>query len=261
MVAPLRPEPCGWLVHACHRVGTASGWSRSGRIPDRGSALPREGERLAAGSRIALCVALALASIPGARAAAASWSFQAALGLPFDLPLPLTIRQSGEEPIRLRARWSARPFEPPLYYDLRVARPAGGNEWALDFVHHKLYLANPPPEVQEFAVSHGFNLLFASGAREVARDTWARVGAGLVLAHPESTVRGRRYDGVGGYTPAGPTLVLGAERRFFPAGRLFFSLQGLAAASWVRVPVAGGSATFADVSVHALGGVGFTTGR
>ncbi len=209
---------------------------------------------------------LALASSVAPQAAgAAGWSFQAAVGFPFDFSLPVTIRQGGEAPIRVSARWETRPFESPLYYDLRVARWSGGSEWSVDLLHHKLYLTNPPPEVQELGISHGFNLLFVSHAREVARDTWARVGAGLVVAHPESIVRGRRFEGAGpfggGYYPAGPTLVAGAERRFFPAGGLFVSLQALATASWVRVPVAGGSASMPDLSVHALGGLGFASGQ
>lgn len=213
---------------------------------------------------MAAVLALALASSPRA-AFAAGWSVQAAVGFPFDLSLPVAIRQRGEAPIRVRARWETRPFRSPIYYDLRVARSAGGREWALDLLHHKLHLANPPPDVQELSISHGFNLVFVSHAREVARDTWARAGAGLVVAHPESTVRGRTFDGRGplggGYYPAGPTLVVGAERRLFPAGGLFVSLQALASASWARVPVVGGHATVPDVSVHALGGLGFATGR
>lgn len=216
------------------------------------------------GGSAAAAVALLLSLAPGA-GAAADWSVQAAVGFPLDLPLPVTIRQEGEAPIRLRARWDARPFRSPIYWDVRVARSGGGKEWSLDLLHHKLHLANPPAEVQGFDISHGFNLLFVSHAREVARDTWARAGAGLVVAHPESTVRGRTFEGRGplggGYYLAGPALVIGAERRFFPAGGLFFSIQGLAAASWSRVPVAGGSATVPDLSVHAIGGLGFATGR
>lgn len=226
----------------------------------------RAGGRSGAGRRaLGVAAAVALASSPAPQAAAAEWSLQAAVGFPFDLSLPVTIRQRGEAPIRFRGRWETRPFRSPLYYDLRVARSGGGKEWSVDLLHHKLYLVNPPPEVQELGISHGYNLLFVTHAREVARDTWARVGAGLVVAHPESTVRGRTFEGRGplggGYYPAGSTLVAGAERRFFPGGGLFVSLQALAAASWARVPVAGGSATVPDLSVHALGGVGIATGR
>jgi len=212
-----------------------------------------------------LVALLVLASGAPGVAAAAGWSFQAAVGFPFDLSLPLTIRQQGEAPIRVRARWETRPFESPLYYALRGARWSGGSEWAVDLLHHKLYLTNPPPEVQRFGVSHGYNLVLFSHAREVARDTWARAGAGLVVAHPESTVRGRTFEGGGplggGYHLSGPAVVVGAERRFFPAGAVFLSVQGLAAASWARVPVAGGHATVPDVSVHLLGGVGAASGR
>jgi hypothetical protein len=212
------------------------------------------------------CVAIGIALAAHASASAnAGWSFQVSVGLPFDLPLPLTIDQRGESPLRVRARWETRPFESPLYLDLRIARWDGRGEWSLDVLHHKLYLTNPPAEVQQFGVSHGYNLVFVSHAREVARDTWARAGAGVVIAHPESTVRGRAFEGGGplggGYYPAGPTLVLGAERRLFPVGGLFFSLQGLAAASWARVPVADGHATVPDVSLHALFGTGLASGR
>jgi hypothetical protein len=213
-----------------------------------------------------IAAALALASSLAPRAAAASgWSVQAAIGFPFDLSLPVTIRQRGEAPIHVHPHWATRPFESPIYWDLRVARWSAGTEWSVDLLHHKLYLRNPPPEVQEFSISHGYNLLFVSHAREVGRDTWARVGAGVVVAHPESTVRSRTFDGEGplggGYYLGGPTFVVGAERRFFPAGALFVSVQALATASWVRVPVAGGSASVPDVSVHALGGVGLASGR
>lgn len=212
-----------------------------------------------------LAAALTLACLGPGAACAAGWSFQAGVGFPFDLSLPVTIRQAGEAPIHVRPRWTTRPFARPLYYDLRIARWSAGAEWAVDLLHHKLYLRNPPAEVQEFGVSHGYNLVFVSHAREVAPDTWARAGAGVVIAHPESTVRGRTYDGAGslggGYHLAGPTVVLGAERRFFPGRGLFLSLQGLAAASWARVPIAGGSATVPDVSFHALGGVGLASGR
>ncbi len=213
----------------------------------------------------ALALALALASPAASAGGGSGWTFQAAVGFPLDLPLPVTLHQQGEPTIHVHPKWTTRPFEPPIYWDLRIARWSAGSEWALDVVHHKLYLRNPPAEVQDFSISHGLNLVFVSHAREVARDTWARVGAGFVLAHPESTVRGRTYEGAGtlggGYHLAGPTVVVGAERRFFPAGGLFLSLQGLATASWVTVPIAGGSATVPDVAFHALGGIGVATGR
>jgi hypothetical protein len=217
---------------------------------------------MAAAAAVRVC-ALVAALVPAA-APAAEWSLHAAVGFPFDLPLRVTIRQAGEPPVRFRARWETRPFEAPPYYDLRVSRRAGGSEWSVDLLHHKLHLTNPPPEVQRLGVSHGYNLVFVSHAREVGRDVWGRVGAGLVIAHPESTVRGRTLEGGGplggGYHPAGPTIAAGAERRFAPAGPLLLSVQGLATASWARVPVADGHATVPDVAVHLLGGVGVRSG-
>jgi hypothetical protein len=34
----------------------------------------------------------------------------------------------------------------------------GNTDWAIEYLHHKLYLSNPPAEVQSFAISHGYNL-------------------------------------------------------------------------------------------------------
>jgi hypothetical protein len=206
-----------------------------------------------------------VAALASAAAPAAEWSIHAAVGFPLDLPLPVTIRQRDEASVRFRARRETRPFEAPWYYDLRASRRSGGGEWSVDLLHHKLYVTNPPPEVQRFGVSHGYNLLLASHAREIGRGVWARVGAGLVIAHPETTVRGRTHEGGGplggGYHPAGPTVAVGAERRFAPAGPLLLTVQGLATASWARVPVADGHATVPDVALHVLGGVGLRAGR
>jgi hypothetical protein len=209
-------------------------------------------------SRAALASLATLLALP---CSAASWSFQVAVGFPFDLPMPLTIRQRGEPTLEVRARYDARPFQSPLYYDVRVSRRSGGSEWSLDLLHHKLHLENRPAEVQEFSISHGYNLVVLSHARELARGTWARAGGGAVVAHPENTIRGRPVPPGGpfgaGYHLAGAVVAGGLEQRLVPGdGPVFVSLQGLATLAWARVPVAGGTATAPDAALHALLGVG-----
>lgn len=190
-----------------------------------------------------------------------SWSFQLLLGGPLNLPVPLTIRQEGQPDVRLTAHYSSRPFRLPLHWGIQVARRSGGADWALELVHQKLYLDDPPPEVQYFSITHGFNLLTLSRGFRLGDGLWTRVGAGAVLAHPESMVRGREFSGSGllgsGQYLAGATLVGTLEKRIALVDRLYLALVPKITASWARVPVAGGSADVPAVSLHLLSGLGY----
>ncbi|WP_242354707.1 MULTISPECIES: hypothetical protein [unclassified Anaeromyxobacter] len=194
-------------------------------------------------------------------AAGAEWGVQLLVGGPLNLRTPLTIRQRGEPDLHLRARWATRPFENPIYYGIGGFRREGGREISLEFLHHKIYLQNPPPEVQDFSVSHGFNLLVGSYGIEVARGVWTRLGGGLVLAHPESTVRGQALDeGRGlfglGLHLAGPSLSAGIEGRL-PLGtdRLRLTVGGRVVGAYAGVPIANGSARIPNVAFHATAGL------
>lgn len=190
-----------------------------------------------------------------------SWSFQLLLGGPLNLPVPLTIRQEGQPDIRLTAHYSSRPFQLPLHWDIQVARRSGDADWALGLLHQKLYLENPPPEVQSFTITHGFNLLTLSRGYRVGDGLWARVGAGAVVAHPESTVRGREFSGRGlfgsGQYLCGATLAATLEKRLALAGGLYLALDGKLTAAFAQVPVAGGDASVPGLSVHLLAGLGY----
>jgi hypothetical protein len=219
---------------------------------------PRSAPRLASA---ALAAALgALAPSPAAPEERASWGVQVFVGSPLNARSPLTIRQHGEPDLEVRARWRTRPFESPLYYGVGAHRRAGGREWYGELVHHKLYLANPPPEVEEFSVSHGYNLVILGHGREVARGVWARAGAGVVVAHPESTVRGRTLPQDGGpfgrgYHLAGPALSAGVEGRVPLGDRLRLLLGGRVTGAYAVVPVEGGRAHVPNVAFHATAGV------
>lgn len=167
----------------------------------------------------------------------------------------LTIEQAGQPAITIEnAHYATRPFEPPIYYRVRAGWRLGANALRVEFIHHKLYLDNPPPDVQHFEVTHGYNLLLLSLDRE-----WtllpgfvfltSYVGGGAVLAHTESTVRGVSHqpahqEWAGGAFQAGggvklkplPLLVLGVE------------LAGTAA--WANVEVADGTANVPNLALH-----------
>ena len=206
--------------------------------------------------RLTFATLLAAAPLP----AQVSWSAQLATGSAYSAPMTLAVRQAGAPELRVRARYSTRPFRDAPYYAYRFARWASRGDgaraqaWELELVHHKIYLENPPAEVQHFEVSHGYNLVTVNRAARHAARTW-RAGAGAVVSHGESTVRGRTLQPVH-YHLAGPALQLAADHRTTLGARLYLSLEGKLTAALARVPIAGGLATAPNVAVHGLVGIG-----
>lgn len=199
--------------------------------------------------------------LPFPLAAEDGWVFQGSVGVVENLETSLTIHQSGSPDLDVDADYETRPFESPLYYMLRAGRWSGRAGWEVELVHLKLFLRNPPPEVHDFSISHGYNLLTVNRAWETRR-LILRTGAGAVVAHPENTVRGRTLDPSetnlsGGYHLAGPVLQLAAEKRFALGERWFVGLEGKVSGARAEVPVAGGDADVPNVALHGLVGIGW----
>ena len=214
------------------------------------------------GARLAVLLACAALTTPTKPARAQdSWTFEGFLGAAYNFDSPLTVRQRNFPALELDARYDTRAFEPPLYYALRVSHWSQDRGWDVELIHHKLYLRDPPPEIEAFAVSHGNNLLLAG--RVWSRSALiSRIGIGAAIAHPENTVRGRTLSeergflGTGYYL-AGPavTASIGAE---LPTRTRWFLSVGLKGSySWARVPVADGRADVQNVAIHGLIGGGY----
>jgi hypothetical protein len=193
------------------------------------------------------------------------WAVEFHLGGAWNLPLPLMIRQEGHDDLAFRSRWKTRALERPLYYVGRLVTREGDRGWALDLTHHKLYLVDPPDAVQSFAVSHGYNLLTLHRLVECHERSYG-LGAGLVIAHPESEVRGQRLAEHGGpfrsgYYLAGPTV--GALASWLPERRsgLYPAAEARLTVSYARVPVAGGHARVPNVALHVTVGLGWDGAR
>ena len=189
------------------------------------------------------------------------WTFQTSVGAVSNFETPLKIRQSGFEEIEVDADYESRPFESPLYYSLRAGRWTGRTGWELELIHQKVFLMNRPPEVQRFDISHGYNLVTVNRGWDL-RGWLLRLGAGVVIAHPENTVRGRDLDSgdtnlSGGYHFAGPALQAGVERRVGFGARWFLGVEGKLSAARAEVPVAGGEAEVPNVAGHLLLGLGY----
>lgn len=188
------------------------------------------------------------------------WRLEGALGAARSFSSDLRIEQAGLPVLDLAAEWESRSLESPLYYGLRLALTDGRGAWALRFVHLKAYLANPTAEVERFSVSHGYNLLTLERAfRARDFDLWA--GLGIVIAHPESTVRGQtrpENEGGpfgGGYFLTGPTGAVAASRRVALGRRFGLVPEVRLTLSRALVPVSGGEASVPNAAVHLLVGL------
>jgi hypothetical protein len=208
---------------------------------------------------------LLLALLPAAAPLAAQTrvELQGFLGSSASAPTPISFSQAGEADLRFTAHWATQPWEDTWYYAGRVGLWRGHRGWILDFTHHKIYLTNPPPEVQQFRVTNGMNMFTLSRGFEHGHLTW-QIGAGPVVTYPISTVRGRELDSdrgfLGGYFLSGGTVMAGVTRRFPLVAGLFASLDGRASASYVHVPIEGGHASVPNFAIHFHAGVGYLTG-
>ena len=180
------------------------------------------------------------------------WSFEIQGGIPLNIPAPLVIRQDGEATLRITARYRAEPFVSPGFYIYRGGRWKDNKAWEIEFAHHKLFLDNMPPEVEEFSISHGYNLLTVNRAFNKTLfkkfDYVLRLGAGAVIAHPETTIRGLSLDqGKGmfgaGYYITGPVLNITVAKRIYFLDPLFINLELKFNPSVSWVPIEQGQAT------------------
>lgn len=192
-------------------------------------------------------------------AAGRRWGAEFHLGGAWNLPMSMVVRQQGHDDLKFRSHWQTRATEVPLYYVVRVIRSNGARGWALDLTHHKLFLDDPPVEIQAFAISHGYNLvtvhrLFERGARRLG------VGAGLVVAHPEGEIRGQALDEHGGpwgggYHLTGPTA--SALAGWLPARRSGFhaTAEARLTGAYASVPIPGGQARVPNLALHLTLGI------
>ena len=208
--------------------------------------------------RLCLLVLLGLAGRPAS--AAAQIELQAFLGSAVSAPSPLSIHQEGQPNLRFTAHWATRPFLDTWYYAGRIGLWKGNRGWLLDFTHHKIYLTNPPPEVQRFRITNGMNIFTLSRGFRRGRLTYA-LGAGPVITYPRNTVRGDKLDEdrgfLSGYYLSGGSLMASVTRRFPLMTGFFLSLDSRLSASYVRVPVVHGHAGVPNVALHVHAGLGF----
>jgi hypothetical protein len=194
-----------------------------------------------------------------------SWEFGLSGGAAYNFHTPLDIIQSGQKPLSLHAHYITEPFKSPFYYTVALAHYKSDRGIALKLTHHKLILENLIPEIQRFSITDGFNLLTINRIW-VMKALDCSIGAGVVITHPESTIRNRPFpENKGilqqGYYLSGPTIEAALRKRYFFADSWFISAEGRATASYVEVPVFDGHARVSNLALHGLFGVGYAFNR
>lgn len=188
------------------------------------------------------------------------WSFELHGGEVYNLPMPLTIRQQGYPDLKLTARYSSESLILPIYVDSRLIRWQDGKSWELEFLHHKLYLDNTTSEIQKFSISHGFNMIMVNRGFD-RKSFHYRAGAGIVITHPESVIRGQTFgdstnDWDLGYFVSGPVVNLSAGKHFRINKRFYLNAEAKTTLAYVNVKVAGGNADVYNIAFHLILGIG-----
>ncbi|MDG1475885.1 MAG: hypothetical protein P8Q14_01945 [Vicingaceae bacterium] len=195
------------------------------------------------------------------------WSVEANLGLPINLSHPITIKQQGHPDLNFKAKFYSKPFKQPFFYVYRFSKWKNDKGWQLEMMHQKLYLKNPPKEVQYFSITHGYNLIMLSRAFKVSvfkeKDFIFSVGSGIILAHAENMVRGKEFDqeqsfNKMGYYLTGPVLNLAIAKRINLSNRFYLNIETKFNTSYAKVPIVDGEAWLVHSAFSFIGGVGYT---
>ncbi len=182
-------------------------------------------------------------------------------GVPLNLPLPLKIHQTGYKDINITAVYNSEPFKVPIYWNWRISYWFSDEAVEIEATHHKIFLKNKPQEVEEFTISHGLNAITINYAWKKFGLIF-RTGPGIVWAHPENVIRGKKLNENGGnfgigYYITGPTLNFSTGKRFLITSRFFFQLDGKLNISYAKVPVVNGYARVYNVALQFNFGLGF----
>ena len=193
------------------------------------------------------------------------FTFEALTGSAYNVPTPLTVSQDGYPDLQITAHYDTKPFGPFYpYYSWRASlwNKEGTAAWEVTQVHHRLFLNNPPPEIQTFEVHFGYNFYMVGRAWRRGKFIY-HIDGGVLICNPTNTVRGLTLNthGAGifdqGYYLSGGGGQFGVSRNFQIARHVSIVGNGSVMAGRARLPVVNGSSTVPNVSVHGQLGAGF----
>lgn len=182
------------------------------------------------------------------------WHLNFTPGLSYVPPVPLWVMQENYGAINIWANYESAPLKLPPYYSVRLGFENGQRGWELEMNHLKVYLKNKPSEIDRFSISHGYNQLTVNYLNKDGRFN-SKTGFGLVVAHPENSVRGNKLDEKGGlfnngYYIAGPVVQYGVFKEISVTKHFCFMGEIRVSAAYAKVPVVSGKAHAPVVALH-----------
>lgn len=195
------------------------------------------------------------------------WVWINYLGMSESFNSMLYLNLEGQEDIHVHnADWDAKSFTNSAYYAVKLEKWNNNKGKGLEWVHHKIYLASPVTGLDSYSISDGFNLLFFNTVRPLSRfgkQSYLRLGAGLVFAHMDVSITGRdRFymdGGIRGSYLAGVAAQIAVDKWVKTYENHFVTVETKFTAAYSRGPV---STNFAEYSVvpnyafHVILGVG-----
>ncbi|MDH5547636.1 MAG: hypothetical protein OEZ43_18815 [Gammaproteobacteria bacterium] len=189
-------------------------------------------------------------------------ALEVAAGGALNLPAEILVAQQSQANLSVDAQFDTESLIPPIYYQIRlIVVQHRRRYWEMEFIHNKIYLRNPPPEIQSFSVSHGFNMFGVNHVRMFNKCCGWRLGGGVILAHPENTVRGAELTHNGGvfgwgYYLSGAYLASGFLAKH-DIGQTFYLVADLRlSSSYASIPIRNGQASLFLNTLHLAGGIG-----
>jgi len=167
------------------------------------------------------------------------WSAELYGGLAENVALPLSVHQTGQPNLDFIAHYKSNSLKIPPYYGYRFCWWRENRSWELEFTHHKIYLLNNPPEISQFNLSHGLNILTLNRGRAFSGFVF-RAGVGPVITHPEFTIRGVSFDQTRGlfhkgYMLNGIALNMGVAHPFQISKYFFINLEAKTTFAYAHV--------------------------
>jgi len=187
--------------------------------------------------------------------AEAEFIIQLASGTAHNFATTLTVEQPAKEDVSFTANYETHPWRSAPYYSARIGTWSEHAGWELELTHHKLYLTNPRPPVDEFHITNGYSFVTVNHAWKF-RAFILRAGAGGLVAYPVTRIENVVTSG--GYRLAGVALQGAVEKRFLLGHKFFFSAEGKLTAAYGNITLVNAKVKVPNVALHGLLGIGYS---
>jgi len=196
-----------------------------------------------------------LLAVSGAQAG--NFSLELMTGTAYNFPTPLVVHQAGYPDIQLTAQYDTEPFSPYTpYYAWRISLWDRDQAWEFEQIHHRLFLTNPPPEIQDFSIHYGYSFFFFGHAWKTG-DYILHLDIGPVITSPENVVRGQGFQTYNkglldsGYYLSGLGIQTALSRNFNVWDSVFVVGDIGLIGGWAWwVPISNGSADVPTLGLH-----------